>query len=71
VNDTAASGAPQLRAIEGHGDKPRWAPAWAPSAATLDYVTKLLSLILLLLGVLYFAGLDGLKPFAQRHVAAV
>lgn len=66
-----SSTAPDLRAIEGGRDRPSWAPAWAPSSATLDYLNKLLTLVLVLLGLLYFAGLESLKPFAKRHVAAV
>jgi hypothetical protein len=60
-----------LAAIEGGRGKPSWAPAWAPSKATLDYVNTLASIALLALGILYFFGLRSAKPFAQRHVAAV
>lgn len=66
-----SSAAPNVTALRGGQDKPSWAPAWAPSAGTLDYLQKLATLILLALGALYFFGFDKLKPFAQRHVAAV
>lgn len=57
--------------IEGGRDRPRWAPAWAPSASTLDYVQKLAAVAFLVLGIFYFLGVQSLKGFATRHVAAV
>jgi len=60
-----------VTAIRGGGDKPSWAPAWAPSSSTLDYLQKLAVVAFLLLGLLYFGGVEQLKPFATRHVAAV
>jgi hypothetical protein len=63
--------APNVTALPGGGDKPRWAPKWAPAAATLDYLQKLFALLFLALGALYFLGVHELKPFAARHVAAV
>lgn len=53
------------------GDKPSWAPMWAPSKGTLDYLSKLATLLFLVLGALYFVGVRSLKPFAARHIAAV
>lgn len=66
-----SSAAPTITALRGGNGKPAWAPAWAPSAGTLDYLQKLATIVLLALGFLYFVGFDKLKPFAQRHVAAV
>jgi hypothetical protein len=66
-----SSNAPNVHALPGGRDKPDWAPAWAPSAGTLDYLQKVATIVLLALGVLYFLGIDQLKPFAKRHVAAV
>lgn len=59
-----------VTAIRG-GGKPSWAPRWAPSKATLDYIEKVATLLFLVLGLLYFVGLHELKPFAARHIAAV
>lgn len=59
-----------LAAIEGGRGRPSWAPGWAPSKATLDYINTLASIVLLALGILYFFGLRSAKPFAKR-VAAV
>lgn|GEM_PF-3936772 len=50
---------------------PEWAPWWAPSPTSLDYLNKLAATAFLILGVLYFLGFDGLRPFAHKHVAAV
>lgn len=63
--------APQLTAIRGGEGKPSWAPRWAPSSSTLDYVNKFATLLFLALGLLYFFGVRELKPFASKHVAAV
>lgn len=60
-----------LSRLEGGGDKPRWAPGWAPTSTSLDYLAKLATVVLLILGSLYFFGFTSLKPFAQQHVAAV
>lgn len=60
-----------LSSIEGGRDKPAWAPRFLPGKATLDYLQSLATLILFALGILYFAGIDKLRPFAQRHIAAV
>jgi len=66
-----SSSAPSVTALPGGRDKPAWAPAWAPTRATLDYLQKLVAIVLLVLGALYFLGVERLKPFAARHVAAV
>lgn len=60
-----------VHALEGGRDRPRWAPAWAPSAATLEYVQKLASVIFLVLGILFFFGARSLKGFAAKHVAVI
>lgn len=52
-------------------NRPRWLPSWAPSGATLDYLSKLATIAFLALGLLFFAGFDSLRPFAQKHVAAL
>jgi hypothetical protein len=61
----------QVRSIQGGRDRPSWAPAFFPSASTLDYIAKLATVILLALGALYFLGIERLRPFARHHVAAV
>jgi hypothetical protein len=60
-----------VTSIAGGRDKPSWAPKWAPSSATLDYLQKIIAIVLLALGALYFLGVRSLKPFAARHLAAV
>jgi hypothetical protein len=66
-----SSAAPTVTAIRGGGGKPSWAPSWAPSKDSLDYLQKLAALVFLALGALYFLGIRELKPFAEKHVAAV
>lgn len=60
-----------VHAIDGGRDRPRWAPSWAPSATSLEYIQKLASVVFLVLGIFYFLGVRSLKGFAARHIAAV
>jgi len=64
------AGTATVTALPGGGDKPRWAPAWLPTAATLDYIQKLVTIVLIALAALYFVGFRSLKPFAH-HIAQV
>ena len=50
----------------GGRDKPRFAPAWAPTGSTLAYLANALVIVFALLGVLAILGLERADHLRKR-----